>query len=660
MLIGAAGTGKTTLIRELINSFKAQHIAFALMAPTGRAAKILSERVGEAANTIHRTIYQQKDFEIHKDQHGELDTFKLVFSLKSNHDNANTVYIVDEASMVSDVFDEQERFRFGSGFLLSDLMTYVNLKATNNSRRIIFVGDAAQLPPINASNSAALAKDYISEKFQVNVCVYELSRIHRQAADSGILYNAIKIRHGIEKKNFTAFSLSPKPDVCDLMPRNFVPKYGLLSQQRPNDELLVIVHSNEQVNDYNKMIRNLLFGDQPDPIVGDTLLVVQNNYNLKIPLFNGDFVKVEHVSEKTVKQSARMKGKSGHEQIDLIFREARIRLIGEQQTQTVLLVENLLDSTEPNLSPRQQDALFVNFKMRNPQLKPGSEEFKIAYAKDPFVNALRVKYGYAVTCHKAQGGEWETIIVDFDYKGSKISEEFFRWSYTAVTRARKKLFFINATSRTALTLRNPITIDIKNGLVESIEVCKAGKDSGVSLVELAVRQVVLPAGFEIQSVRAHQYQNSYKVIKTDETYRLEVVYNSKQSVTRTKVIPTDLTYSHELETLVASLKDKRIIDVGQTASIKASCPDNLTEQQRNFDASIQQAANFEQITAAEIIKRDDYSLRYIFWRQGHETVIDYSLDKAGVLTHVAPLAKRTTQAKLLRDVLALTNGVRYD
>jgi hypothetical protein len=534
------------------------------------------------------------------------------------------------------------------------------LKATNNSRRIIFVGDAAQLPPVNASNSVALAKDYISEKFHVNVCIYELSRIHRQAADSGILYNACKVRHGIEKKNFTEFSLSPKPDVCDLMPRDFVPKYGLLSQHRPNDELLVIVHSNEQVNDYNKMIRNLLFGDQPAPIVGDTLLVVQNNYNLKIPLFNGDFVKIEHMSEKTVKQSARMKEKSGYEQIDLIFREARIRLIGEQQTQTVLLVENLLDSTEPNLSPRQQDALFVNFKMRNPHLKPGSDEFKIAYTKDPFVNALRVKYGYAVTCHKAQGGEWKTIIVDFDYKGSKISEEFFRWSYTAVTRARKNLFFINAPSRTALTLRKQITIDIKNGLVDSIEVCKKGEDSGASLVELAVRQTIASSGFEIKSVEEHHYQNSYTLIKTGEAYRLDVVYNSKQSVTRIKVIPADLTYSHELETLVASLKDKRIIDVGQTAPIKASCSDNLTEQQRNFDASIQQTANFEQITAAEIIKRDDYSLRYIFWRQGHETVIDYNFDKAGVLTHVTPLAKRTTQAKLLRDVLALTDGVRYD
>ena len=368
LLTGAAGTGKTTLVREIVADFDTRGVPCVLMAPTGRAAKVLAERVGRPAATIHKTIYQTEALLEHLDGEGEATTYKWVFNLRTNSDGANTVYIVDEASMVSDVLSEDERFRFGSGCLLSDLMRYADVKATNNNRRIIFVGDSAQLPPVGSAKSQALSEEYLAERFGVSVHRHELTRIHRQEAGSGILRNAMRIREGIEKQYYAAFMVDEADDVALLPQDRFLMKYREVTQGRPNPCALVVAYSNELVRQYNSMIRQTLFPDTAGPVAGDYLLVVQNNYRTAPVLFNGDFVVLLSVSDEMVTQSAVLRNNKGDEILKLSFRRAVIRLLDEEKTQDVLMIDDLLNSNEPMLSDKQQDALYVNIKMRYPHL----------------------------------------------------------------------------------------------------------------------------------------------------------------------------------------------------------------------------------------------------------------------------------------------------
>jgi hypothetical protein len=463
ILKGAAGTGKTTLISELLCLLRNANRQFCLMAPTGRAAFIIGNKTKTPAYTIHRSIYSLTRLQPteHNQEEGEDGGLHAQFGLKKNSDSPTTIYIVDEASMISDAYSDNEAFTFGSGCLLQDLMGYVN------GRKIIFVGDYAQLPPIGMNFSPALDADYLSRKYNCTVAEWILREVVRQGADSSILSNATKIRDSIEAKTFIEFKLADAED-CLSADSDLLQPYYQLSAEKPSAKAAVITYSNKQALLYNRSIRKHYFGeDVPQLITGELLMIARNNYAYPCELFNGNIVVVVACESDAdvVRRNIRIKiGKDRIESVELRFRQVTIRFnAGDHaEEQSVVILENCLEDPTPSIGGLLSRALVVDFNTRLPQdiqcqlstikrlLRSKSQlsseqqalcdKYTTLLSSDRYYNAVICKYGYAVTCHKAQGGEWENVFVDMCRFGGTANEAYFRWVYTAITRAGKRLW----------------------------------------------------------------------------------------------------------------------------------------------------------------------------------------------------------------------------
>lgn len=445
ILKGYAGTGKTTMIRTIIEEIKNREKKPILMAPTGRAARVLESKNSWEANTIHRCIYELDTIETKEGS----DDIRFIFPLKNKEDEANDhICIVDESSMIGTREVQNELFEFGTGSLLNDLLTYV---APNRGGKIIFVGDPMQLPPVGDNVSNALDEKYF-ESIGLKAMVSELTDVVRQGAGSAILSNAMKVRALIEsqQKNNLVFDRQEN-EVIDMegykMPEQLLSLY-------PKPEIgqsVIIAFSNRQARDYNFAVRELLYPEQKQIVVGDILQVVSNNY--KLDVMNGDFVKVVAINGETEYQSApvyiNIGGQRMQHKITLSFRNVRIRLDNELEV-SCKIIENMLDDADPNLTFSQIQALFINFCMRHSQLKRGSQQFKELLKVDPYFNALRVKYGYAITGHKSQGGEWNTVFVDYTGR-TGLNTDCLRWTYTVTTRASHTLYGYNMPNVTPMS-----------------------------------------------------------------------------------------------------------------------------------------------------------------------------------------------------------------
>ena len=289
MLRGAAGTGKTTLVAEFLKILDTAKRASKLMAPTGRAAYIIGHKTGREATTIHRGIYGLSKLKSTSSDHEEEDYggLHLCFGLSKNDDPLSEVYFVDESSMVSDSFSENEAFSFGSGCLLTDLFEYAC------GRKIVFIGDYAQLPPVGMNFSPALDKDYIENKFGCKVRDVTLREVMRQAAGSVMLSNAAKIRENIENKTFIEFKLDNGADTAS-EDDDLLKPYFELSPEKPGVRSAIIAYSNKQALDYNLAVRRHYYGEEaPRLMHGDLLMVCRNNYAYAYELFNGNIVQVE-------------------------------------------------------------------------------------------------------------------------------------------------------------------------------------------------------------------------------------------------------------------------------------------------------------------------------------------------------------------------------
>ncbi len=447
ILKGYAGTGKTTLLKGIGAWLKEGKRYAHTMAPTGRAAKIVRDKTGLPATTIHKIIYNLKKLEaINTEEEDAKKSYKFFFDLNNNEFDPNTVFLVDESSMISNQFSEGEFFRFGSGCLLNDLLSYVDLYSTKN-HKIIFIGDPAQLPPVNDPASLALESSFFIQH-GLSVDEFELRTVVRQEKESGILKNAELYRERI----FSAFNNSNKietgyDDITVLPSQSLVDKYLENIQEINNGERAIIAWSNKIVHDYNKLVRIKLFPGRDSVIAGDRLLVTHNNYRYETELLNGDIVTVLIAAATTSFQSAPVIVEGKSQTIKLYFRDVTIQVPGFPDPVNCKIIENHLNSEHRDLSSAELKALYINFVMRfrnETKEKYGdkSDEFKRAIKTDPFFNALRVKYGYAITCHKAQGGEWKDVFVDF-YGRIGFSNDHLRWCYTAITRAEKHLFVID-------------------------------------------------------------------------------------------------------------------------------------------------------------------------------------------------------------------------
>jgi hypothetical protein len=440
VLKGYAGTGKTFMLSRLCEYFKAVDQPFRYIAPTGRAAKVLRKKTNQPASTIHSLVYQLDPK--HSVLELEEEQYKLLFRLRNNEDSMNTVYIVDESSMVSDTYSDNEHLKFGSGKLLSDFLAYAALDRSR--RKVIFIGDYAQLPPVNSRMSPALSIDYLADKHALACEHFELSDVYRQAQDSGILQASMRIRGELESASYSALTIqSNEKDIHEIPIERSVDVFS--SRWSPADEesVILIAQTNDAVYKYNRAIRRRLGMNPSDIVQGDQLLVVKNTMVDGVPLFNGDFISVVRVSPNPEIRRIRLKGEE--EEVKLSFRTVIVSLTGlngEPLQVKTKVYENLLYSGEREIPQLEQRALMADFRMRNPHLKQKQEMFSEMLRSDPYFNALQVKYGYAITGHKSQGGEWKSVIVDYRFSSSTRSEQYFRWAYTATTRAKSSLYTI--------------------------------------------------------------------------------------------------------------------------------------------------------------------------------------------------------------------------
>lgn len=451
LLRGYAGTGKTFLLRKLLADLLRPAV---LLAPTGRAARVMTQQSGRAASTIHRGIYdfeKLKRLQAGKPTEDAKKSFKYFFDLHVNKAPAGTVFVVDEASMVSDAFSESEFFRLGSGQLLSDLLRYVQ-PTPANGYKILFVGDRAQLPPVGDKDSWALDKPSLQARLgNAEVQEVELTDVVRQQAHSGILANATAVRECLRRQNFAHLRLQRGPDVCDVAPGEVLPTYlkaGGGPQSAP-DEAVIITYSNNLAREYNQLVRAYFFPGQSAVCVGDRLIITQNNYLDKDnPLHNGEFAEVLEVGE-VYRRSVRIFVQGEAVRVPLLWRPVRLRLTrpdGSTHEASRLLLDDFLLSRQASLLPEQTKALYVDTIQRW-RAKTGHderhEEFGAFLKQDIHFHAVRAKYGYATTCHKAQGGTWRTAFVDFAGHGGQVHAHYFRWVYTALTRASQQLYLLN-------------------------------------------------------------------------------------------------------------------------------------------------------------------------------------------------------------------------
>ena len=443
ILKGYAGTGKTTMMKSMVDYLhtdKLRHTSYktVLMAPTGRAAVILSQKTGYVANTIHRTIY--------KIEEGAQEVGgKMKFMLRHNEDSEQTVYFVDESSMISDIPSDNDMFKFGSGCLLQDLLQYCG------NRKIVFVGDTAQLPPVGQKISPALDVDYLTQKYHRNVTSATLKEVVRQAADSGIYSNAMSIRTSIENGIYNEFGIISSEDVS--LSHNLFEDYITETLSQVSKESIIVTYSNAKALEYNKRIRSTIFRQTTERLVaGDLLIISRNNYAYIHELFNGTIVSVaacapdSQLEARKVRFFSREKDSSGNsivKEVELVFRNVTLELDDGKLLKCKILDSFITDEDgTPGIDISQ--ALHVDFTMRRPDLKKGTDVYYDALKHDPFLNAVICKYGYAITCHKAQGGEWKNVFVDMSREQGKQNSDFFRWAYTAVTRSSSRLWIANA------------------------------------------------------------------------------------------------------------------------------------------------------------------------------------------------------------------------
>lgn len=446
ILRGYAGTGKTTMVKKIADYIE-QSSQVVLMAPTGRAARVLSVKAGHEALTIHKAIYERACL-VSKNVNDIAESeFKFVFPIRGSEFDGNIVAVVDESSMICSRKIEHELFVFGTDNLLQDLLTFVR---PNFGGKVIFVGDPAQLPPVGESVSNALRTEYFQE-LGLKVEEAELTEVLRHKGESAILKNAMMIRNllNMEKRNQLVFE-EKKDDVEVIPSEKLLDLYIDSKQKTCIHDSVIICYSNKSANRYNRDIRTALYGEDIPICEKDILLITQNNY--MINRMNGEFVPVLSVGART-QQSAPVYSQVGGIKkrivVTLNFVQVTVPVLvkdsegnDKEIPMQCMLLEDFLTSDKASLSIDENRALYINFCMRHPLLKQGTEAFAKALITDAYYNAIRAKYGYAVTGHKCQGGEWGKVFVDYSGR-TGLDDDSLRWAYTATTRAKKTLYISN-------------------------------------------------------------------------------------------------------------------------------------------------------------------------------------------------------------------------
>lgn len=676
LLKGYAGTGKTFMMKGVADYLKQINRHFIIAAPTGRAAKVISQKTDYSAYTIHKTIYKNTDLKEYKIQDEDgTETYKFFFALNTNSDPTNTVYIVDEASMISNHYAEAEFFRFGSGYLLKDLFEYINKNNGIHTRKIIFIGDNAQLPPVNMDFSPALDKEYLHQEFSITPKEFELTHVHRQAEGSGILKNATMLRNYLKDANFGKLVLDTNfKDINPVNEPDFLDAYLEASNRKISDDIIVVAYSNKMVKAYNDLIRAHFFPNKERKMcVGDKVAIQANNYNYAIEILNGDFGTIKKIFPESTTRNVPLKNKDkeGHITeltVSLTFRKVVIELEDTNNRKHLLecmIVENLLYSDNRELTLDESKAIYIDFWIRYPKLKKiktllqaksiahkskelekvfanigvgdindklikkiknfqkryfakDNSQFivetsivvlKEAFANDEYFNALKVKFGYAITCHKAQGGEWDKVFVNCKTSMSYLNSSYFRWLYTGITRTKSDLFLLN-------------TPDIQIEMTSTIKEPK--KDNMENIQEnisKLVNDLVSPLG--IKTDKINQIQSGFKISFSKENDSAKItIYYKKNKISSINISGK---FSDLQNEIIATLEKIKGTDISsKNGEVQKTIAKPIFEELflENFYNRISSKVA-EKGIAVTIEMERKYLLRYKFSKSNKAAYIDF-------------------------------------
>ena len=451
LLRGYAGTGKTTLVSTLVKTLPQIGMRYQLLAPTGRAAKVMSSYTGKPASTLHRKLYRFQAV-----ANGELRMTRDVNKHK------NTVFIVDECSMISDQGDGYSWSRP----LLDDLIEYV---FSGSCCKLLLIGDSAQLPPVGLDISPAMDFDILRNSFNLTLATYEMKEVMRQALESGILHNATEIRNKIAMSSeqwamsdsdmyqLPLLNINNFDDIVKIDPMSFEELlWESFGDKRSNNDAVVICRSNKRANMFNQAIRSRVLQEEGELSAGDKLMVVKNNYfwsgqqsaisgqptaNSQQPtansqisfLANGDMIEITRINKF-------------EEMYGFHFADVEIQLMDyeEAPSLSVKILLETLHSDSPALTNDEAKRLYQAVEEDYMDI-PRAADRRKAMKENPYFNALQVKYGYALTCHKTQGGQWNNVFVEAPYLPDESTLELgdLRWLYTAITRAKEKVYLVN-------------------------------------------------------------------------------------------------------------------------------------------------------------------------------------------------------------------------
>lgn len=558
ILRGSAGTGKTMLIAKLVDTLDSLHLTYELLAPTGRAARILGNKIKQISSTaqsdgvtIHRAIYALEYMEVNEEAEAANDPgLRMFFPLKKEEPTVS-LFIIDESSMVGDKKTLGDVMQFGSGRLLKDIISYARMcrpgRANDHITKLLFVGDPAQLPPVGENSSPALNDDYLRSEYKIQVGSFDLKNVMRQAQGSAILDRATELRDALFASRFNSFSLQPNQQDIEHVQSQKVIDLVVDGLQRKESNV-VVVYSNATALEYNCNIRERRWGNSGLPIrVGDLLLVNKNSTTHM--LSNGDLVKATEADAGSKHVTVHLKG--GHH-VELWFRDVTVAFrdgAGSVVQTRCKVLENLLSSPHRELSALEQRALLVHFRKRHPDLHPKSADFRRTIREDPYFNALQVKYGYAMTCHKAQGGEWDTVIVDFEANVGARNALFFRWSYTAITRAAKKLIIVNLPDFTPVSGMEWQGASGAPATTEQSDIQDLRTDpdwlrfsfstamAPLMSIHQKLRNVWGAQGITVEQLQHLQYCERYTVSRNNQRASVQYHYNGKFQVGKSSAVP---------------------------------------------------------------------------------------------------------------------------
>ena len=418
---GYAGTGKTSLVGALVKTLEAFERACVLLAPTGRAAKVFASYAAHPAYTIHKKIYRQRAFT------GDFTGFQL-----AHNAHKNTFFIVDEASMIAN--EAAEGAHYGSGLLLDDLFDFVYSGA---GCRLILLGDTAQLPPVGQVRSPALDEEYL-RRYGYPVYSCELTHVVRQVEESGVLFNATRLRNAMQENPLPVPSIAWRrfPDVSLVGGDELIEVLSSAYRRDGMDETIIVTRSNKRANIFNQGIRNRILYREEELASGDLLLVARNNY-----FWSEKYEKLDFIANGDVARVVRVRRVC--EMYGFRFADVVLYFPDYEEEMEAKVILDTLHSESPSLTAEENTRLF-NAVMEDYADVPSKRERLKRLKNDPWFNALQVKYAYAVTCHKAQGGQWANVFIDMGYiRPDMLGLDFYRWLYTAFTRTTGRLWLIN-------------------------------------------------------------------------------------------------------------------------------------------------------------------------------------------------------------------------